>query len=64
MVNIFQPYGDDVEGKCEIEMEPKSGVLEPREEKSITLHFIANRWIGVRVMILPFICATIMDIIT
>ena len=48
-VNIFQPVGDDTED-CRIELEPRSGVLEPREEKSITVHFIANRAIGVHVM--------------
>ena len=30
---------------CRIELEP-----EPREEKSITVHFIANRMVGVHVM--------------
>ena len=44
-VNIFQPVGDDTED-CRIELEPRSGVLEPREEKSITVHFIANRMVG------------------
>ena len=48
-VNIFQPVGDDTED-CRIELEPRSGVLEPREEKSITVHFIANRTVGVQVM--------------
>ena len=43
---IFQPVGDDTED-CRIELEPRSGVLEPREEKSITLHFIANRTVGI-----------------
>ena len=45
-VNILQPVGDDKED-CRIELEPRSGVLEPREEKSITVHFIANRTVGV-----------------
>ena len=44
-VNIFQPVGDDTED-CRIELEPRCGVLEPREEKSITVHFIANRTVG------------------
>ena len=48
-VNIFQPVGDDTED-CRIELEPRSGVLEPREEKSITVHFIANRTVGVNFM--------------
>ena len=48
-VNIFQPVGDDTE-ECRIEMEPRSGVLEPREEKSITVHFIADRTVGVCVI--------------
>ena len=48
-VNIIQPIGDDTED-CRIELEPWSGVLEPREEKSITVHFIANRTVGVHVM--------------
>ena len=48
-VNIFQPDGDDTED-CRIELEPRSGVLEPREEKSITVHFIANRTVGIHVM--------------
>ena len=39
---IFQPVGDDTED-CRIE-------LEPREEKSITVHFIANRTVGVCVI--------------
>ena len=46
---IFQPVGDDTED-CRIELEPRSGVLEPREEKSITVHFIANRMLGVCVI--------------
>ena len=45
-VNIFQPDGDDTED-CRIELEPRWGVLEPIEEKSITVHFIANRTVGV-----------------
>ena len=44
-VNLFQPVGADTED-CRIELEPRSGVLEPREEKSITVHFIANRTVG------------------
>ena len=48
-VNIFQPVGDDTVD-CRIELEPRSGVLEPREEKSITVHFIANRTVGVSVI--------------
>ena len=48
-VNIFQPVGDDTED-CRIELEPRSGVLEPREEKSITVHFIANRTVGICVI--------------
>ena len=48
-VNIIQPVGDDTED-CRIELEPKSGVLEPREEKSITVHFIANRTVGICVI--------------
>ena len=48
-VNIFQPVGDDTED-CRIELEPRSGVLEPREENSITVHFIANRTVGICVM--------------
>ena len=48
-VNIIQPVGDDTED-CRIELEPRSGVLEPREEKSITVHFIANRTVGVCVI--------------
>ena len=45
--NIIQPVGDDTED-CRIELEPRSGVLEPREEKTITIHFIAtNRTVGV-----------------
>ena len=35
---------------CRIELEPRSGVLEPREEKSITVHFIANRTVGICVI--------------
>ena len=45
-VNIIQPVGDDTED-CRIKLEPRSGVLEPREEKSITVHFIANRTVGI-----------------
>ena len=48
-VNIIQPVGDDTED-CRIELEPRSGVLEPREEKSITVHFIANRTVGLCVI--------------
>ena len=48
-VNIIQSVGDDTEN-CRIELEPRSGVLEPREEKSITVHFIANRAVGMCVM--------------
>ena len=48
-VAIFQPVGDDTED-CRIELEPSSGVLEPREEKSITVHFIANRTVGICVI--------------
>ena len=48
-VNIFQPVGDDTED-CRIELEPRCGVLEPREEKSITVHFIANRTVGMCVI--------------
>ena len=48
-VNIFQPVGDDTED-CRIELEPRSGVLEPIEEKSITVHFIANRTVGICVI--------------
>ena len=48
-VNIFQPVGDDTED-CRIELEPRSGVLEPREKKSITVHFIAYRKVGVHLM--------------
>ena len=39
-------YGEN----CRIELEPRSGVLEPREEKSITVHFIANRTVGTCVL--------------
>ena len=49
-VNIIQPVGDDTED-CRPELEPRCGVLEPREEKSITVHFIANRMVGVCVML-------------
>ena len=35
---------------CRIELEPRCGVLEPREEKSITVHFKANRTVGVSVI--------------
>ena len=35
---------------CRIELEPRSGVLEPREEKSIIVHFIANRTVGICVI--------------
>ena len=45
-VNIFQPVGDDTED-CRIELEPRSGVLEPREKKSITVHFKANRTVSI-----------------
>ena len=48
-VIIFKPVGDDTED-CRIELEPRSGVLEPREEKSITVHFIDNRTVGVSVI--------------
>ena len=48
-VNIFQPVGDDTED-CRIELEPRCGVLESREEKSITVHFIANRTVGMCVI--------------
>ena len=46
---VIQPVGDDTED-CRIELEPRSGVLEPREEKSITVHYIAIRTVGVHVM--------------
>ena len=53
-VNIFQPVGDDTED-CRIELEPGCGVLEPREEKkSITVHFIANRTVGICVMLVSW----------
>ena len=35
---------------CRIELEPRSGVLKTREEKSITVHFIANRTVGICVI--------------
>ena len=33
-----------------MELEPRCGVLEPGEEKSITVHFIANRTVGISVI--------------
>ena len=34
----------------ELSYKPRSGVLEPREEKSITVHFIANKTVGICVI--------------